>query len=305
MSNRASPRGYFAAILLLVSLPAVAEGCVAPPDIVAGRLAPASPSAVETPPAPSDDPRAGRNFLPVSVHSEEDDQRLLALFAGLRVADVADGMDAAGLHDVGLMDPEIQPLWRDTATFQHRVTGIAVTARYVPAREPPPTRSSIEDYDRWAGAWYRDRSSEPFVALLRKGSVLVIDDHAGLDVGSIGSNNIMSWQLRGCAGVVTNGCARDTDEITVERVPLYFRHSGRGIRPGRNEIESVNRPVVCGGATVVPGDVIVADGDGVIVVPRGRAAEVAGYARKVIEGDKAARRQLYERLGKPLDDTVR
>ena len=76
-------------------------------------------------------------------------------------------------------------------------------------------------------------------------------------------------------GVVTNATARDTDEIATEKMPLYFRRPGRGIRPGRNEIESVNRPIVCGGVLVVPGDVIVADGDGVLVVPRAVAADVA------------------------------
>ena len=105
-------------------------------------------------------------------------------------------------------------------------------------------------------------SSEPFVPLIRKGTALVIYDAPDSDVGSIGSNNIMGWQVRGCVGVVTNATARDTDEIITEKVPLYFR------KPGRNEIESVNRPIVCGGVLVEPCDVIVADGDGVIVVPR-------------------------------------
>jgi 4-hydroxy-4-methyl-2-oxoglutarate aldolase len=131
------------------------------------------------------------------------------------------------------------------------------------------------------------------MALLRKGSALVIEDAEGVDVGSIGSNNIMVWKMKGCVGVVTSATARDTDEIITEKVPLYFKHVGRGIRPGRNEIESVNRPVVCGGVTVMPGDVIVADGEGVIVVPRARAEEVAKYAGKILEGDKAARRNLY------------
>src|SRR4029434_1904157 len=133
------------------------------------------------------------------------------------------------------------------------------------------------------------KSSEPFVALLRPGSALVIEDASEADVGSIGSNNIMSWKLRGCVGVVTGATARDTDEIITEKVPLYFRRPGRGIRPGRNEIESVTRPVVIGGALVKPGDVVVADGDGVIVVPRDKAMSVAAYAKRILEGDKAAR----------------
>jgi regulator of RNase E activity RraA len=249
--------------------------------------------------------RAGTNFLATPVHSAEDDQRVLALFAGLRVADVTDGMDALGLQNIGLMDADIRPLWRDTEHFTHRFVGVAVTVRYVPTQQPPAGLRQTEDYDRWAGQWYQNRSSEPFVPLLRPGSALVLDDATEADVGSIGSNNILSWKLKGCVGVVTSATARDTDEIITEKVPLYFRRPGRGIRPGRNEVESVNRPIVCGGVLVVPGDVIVADGDGVLVVPRAQAEAVARYARGILEGDKAGRRNLYERLGLPRDDSVR
>jgi regulator of RNase E activity RraA len=249
--------------------------------------------------------RAGSNFISAPVYSEAQDRDLLALFAGLRVADVVDGLDAVGLQGVGVMDAGIRPLWRDTERYSHRFAGIAVTARYVPTQHPPAGRRNTEDYDRWAAAWYRERSSEPFVTLLRPGSALVIEEAGEADVGSIGSNNILSWRLRGCVGVVTSATARDTDEITTEKVPLYFRKPGRGIRPGRNEIESVNRPVVCGGVTVLPGDVIVGDGDGVVVVPRAHAEAVATYARKILEGDKAGRRGLYEKLRLPLDDSVK
>lgn len=249
--------------------------------------------------------RRGRNFIPTPAYTEEEDRVILDLFQGLRVADVTDGLDAAGLQNIGLMDPDIRPLWKDTTHYRHRFVGIAVTARYVPTQQPPAGKRTVEDYDRWASAWYRDRSSEPFVPLLRRGSALVIEEAPRADVGSIGSNNIMSWKLRGCAGVVTSATARDTDEIVTEAIPLYFARPGRGIRPGRNEIESVNRPVVCGGVLVVPGDVVAADGDGVVVVPRSRAEEVARYARKILEGDKAGRRKLYEKLGIPPDDSVR
>jgi regulator of RNase E activity RraA len=256
-------------------------------------------------PAPSGaDPRAGRGFIATPVFSAEADRQLVALFDGLRVADVTDGMDAVGLQNVGLMDPEIRPLWKDTQGFSHRFVGIAVTARYVPTQRAAAGKRPVEDYDRWAGEWYGTLSPEPFADLLRPGAALVIDDAERADVGSIGSNNILAWKSRGMAGVVTNATARDTDEIVTEKVPLYFRRPGRGIRPGRNEIESVNRPIVCGGVLVIPGDVIVADGDGVLVVPRAVAADAARYARRILEGDKEGRRKLYEKLGLPKDKSV-
>jgi 4-hydroxy-4-methyl-2-oxoglutarate aldolase len=249
--------------------------------------------------------RAGKNFIPTKAYTAEEDEKILKLFEDLRVADVSDGMDKVGLTNVGLMSPEIHALWKDTQHFTHRFIGIAVTVRYVPTNKPPAPAMETEAFDRWVSQWYKNISSEPFVPLIRKGTALVIDDAPDSDVGSLGSNNIMSWKLAGCVGVVTNATARDTDEIITEKIPLYFRKVGRGIRPGRNEIESVNRPIVCGGVLVEPGDVIVADGDGVVVVPRAKAKEVGEYAQAVIEGDKAGRRNLYKKLGLPPDDSIR
>ena len=216
-----------------------------------------------------------------------------------------DGMDQAGLQNIGAMDAEIGPLWRDLAHFKHRAVGIAVTARYVPTNRPPAGELDVKQFDKWVGQWYSELSPEPFVPLLREGTVLVIDDADAADVGTIGSNNIMGWRLRGCVGVVTTASVRDTDEIAAQGIPLYLKKPGRGIRPGRNEIESVNRPVVVGGVLVMPGDVVVADGDGVVVVPRQRAEQVARYASATLQQDKAGRRKLYERLGLPPDDSVR
>ncbi len=249
--------------------------------------------------------RTGKTFLETKVYSADEDRAVLRLFDGLRVADVSDGMDQAGLANVGLVSPDVGPLWRDTQHYTHRIVGIAVTARYVPSNEPQTGPLSTDEFNRWMGAFYNDKSSEPFVPLLREGTVLVIEDDETADVGSIGSNNIMGWKSRGCVGVVTSATARDTDEIIAEKVPLYFKHVGRGIRPGRNEIESVNRAVVVGGVQVMPGDVVVADGDGVIVVPRAHAEEIAKYARATLESDKAARRGMYQQLGLLEDDSVR
>ena len=248
--------------------------------------------------------RSGTNFIATKVYSAEDDAKILKAFEGLRVADVADGMDSVGLQNIGLMR-DINPLWKDTQDYKHRFIGVAVTARYVPTQKAPAGKMSVEDFDKWVGNWYSKYSPEPFVPLLREGSALVIEEAPHADVGSIGSNNIMAWVAKGCVGVVTSATARDTDEIITQKIPLYFREPGRGIRPGRNEIESVNRPIVCGGVLVNPGDIIVADGDGVIVVPRAVAEDVARYAHKILEGDKAGRRNLYKQLGLPEDASVK
>jgi len=253
-----------------------------------------------------DELRKGKVFKNIKVYSLEEDQAILKKFEGLRVADVSDGMDKVGLKDVGLVHPSIEPLWKDLENFTHQVVGIAVTVRYIPTNKAPADGDQpTEEFDQWVGQWYNQLSPEPFTPLLREGSMLVIEEAPHTDVGSIGSNNIMLWRLNGARGVVTSGTARDTDEIIVEGIPLYYQKPGRGIRPGRNEVESVNRPVVVGGVTVYPGDVVVADGDGVVVVPREKAEEVADYARLTIESDKAGRRALYEKLGLPLDETVK
>jgi hypothetical protein len=105
----------------------------------------------QTPAANKTAPRGGRDFIATPVFSAAEDQVLLALFAGLRVADVTDGMDAIGLPNVGLMDPEVHSLWKDTQTFTHRFVGIAVTARYVPTQRAWAGKRPVEDYDKWSG----------------------------------------------------------------------------------------------------------------------------------------------------------
>jgi regulator of RNase E activity RraA len=249
--------------------------------------------------------RAGATLMPTQVYSLDDDREVLKAFEGLRVADLSDGMDFVGLHDIGLVNPEIHPLWKDTVSYSHRIIGIAVTVRYVPTQQPPAGKRSEADFDKWVGDFYNQRTPEPFAPILREGSVVVIEEAPETDVGSIGSNNIMAWKLRGAVGVITSNTCRDTDEIITQKVPLYLKQVGRGIRPGRNEVESVNRPIVLGGVLVMPGDVVVADGDGVIVVPRKVALEVARYAHKVIDGDKNARRDLYKQLGLPEDKSTK
>ena len=213
-------------------------------------------------------------------------------------------MDMVGLPGTGLVNPEIHACWVDLKDFSHIFRGIAVTVRYV-ATQKPALPAPGEDFAKWEGNFYNAYSHEAFAQIIKPGTAVVIDDVEDRDIGSIGSNNILGWYKAGVVGVVTDAGARDTDEVGLEGVPLYLRKKGRGIRPGRNEIESVNRPVSIGGVLVCPGDIVVADGDGVVVVPRVVAEQVAKYANDILAKDKAGRKGLYESLGRELDKTVK
>jgi 4-hydroxy-4-methyl-2-oxoglutarate aldolase len=248
--------------------------------------------------------QGGYQFLTTRVYSESEDTRILEMFIDLRVADVSDGLDSMGLPNVGLIDPDIAPLWVNAENYCHRFVGIAVTARFVPSQEPRVKRTESE-FEYWANDWHQNKASGPFLHIMRPGSVMVIDDAPGTDSGTVNSNNVLNWATRGCVGVVTTGGVRDSDEIMTQKMPVYFSKPGRGLRAGRVELESVNRAVVVGGACVMPGDVIVADGDGVVMVPRVYAEKVARYAQRVRYQDRENRRALYEQLALPNDVSVR
>lgn len=224
-----------------------------------------------------------------------------ALFQGLRVTDVSDGMDIMGYQDIGNMDHNITPLWRDVETLEHCFIGVAHTVRFVPTNHPTINKGPEENRQQIAD-WYRELARGPKLPIV-DGDVIVIDG-TDVHVGHIGSNNGWSWILQGAVGIVTNGGCRDTDEIIRQRVPVYSHHLEKPIRPFRLEWESEQTIINCGGVMVRPGDVVMADGDGVIVVPIEIAADVARWARAVANGDRATRRRFYEQIGRPLDETV-
>lgn len=234
------------------------------------------------------------------------DAEILKMYEGLRVADVSDGMDMAGLWDTGLMDQKIEALWKDIDDLSHIFRGIALTVRYVPTNRPLPGKMETEEFQQWEGNWYNEISPEPFADMIKDGTVVVIDADGDGDTGSVGSFNSLAWYSKGMKGIVSSGSIRDTDEIIKQKIPVYLdmANRGRGIRPGRNELESVNQPIELAGVLVNPGDVVVADGDGVIVVPRAYAQEVAEAARVILNKDKTGRRSLYEQLDMEMDETV-
>jgi len=229
--------------------------------------------------------------------SHEERRTLLALYDGLRVADVRDGLDWHMMHHYGSMSYEIRPL------FRTRTCGIARTARYV-AYEGPVSQMTPEQAVEWI-AWYCGNvCTWPWLEELEEGDFVVIDQ-GGLNVGLMGSNNSLYGVKQGARGYVTNGGVRDTDELIVQKVPFWSRMIAQGRVEGRLRYEAHDVPVSVGGALVRPGDVVVADGDGVVVVPRAVAADVARFARGELERDKVGRRKLYADVGLEPDETVR
>ncbi len=103
---------------------------------------------------------------------------------------------------------------------------------------------------------------------------------------------------------MTNGGVRDTDELILQKVPFWSPFVSQKMVQGRLRFDAMDIPVNVGGVQVNPGDVVIADGDGVIVVPRKMAFDVAKYAHQELAHDKVGRRKLYEELGMELDETV-
>jgi len=228
-----------------------------------------------------------------------DDERsqILEAYANLRVCDVRDGMDTMGLFWTGSMSPEIRPLWRT------RACGIALTCRYVKYNGPMPTVTGDAYWKEFVGWYYKEICPYPWMQAIRPGDFAVIDQ-SGLPVGLMGSANTLGGMQKGVRGYVSNGGCRDTDEVILQKVPFWTPRSVQPMVQMRLQFDAMDVPVNVGGVAVHPGDVVVADGDGVIVVPRAVALEVAHYANAEHQRDMKTRRRAYDALGLKPDDTV-
>ncbi len=246
-----------------------------------------------------------QHMLQVTEYSQAENQAIVKQFHGLRLTDVVDALDEVGLQDVTVMDHGLKPLWRDEKEFSHRIYGVAVTVRLVPAQERAPVFTNREDYYRWKNEWTRKYPKYKPASFLTNDTILVLESPPGRDVGQFGSENSYGWFLKGMRGIVAEGGCRDTDELILERIPVYERMETRGIYNGRVIAESWNAPITVGGVLVMPNDIIVADGNGVAVVPRAVAEEVAKRARLIQDADKPARLKHYKKASRPPDFTVK
>lgn len=221
---------------------------------------------------------------------------ILEAYQTLRVADVRDGMDTVGLQHVGSMGPGIRPLWRT------RAFGVARTCRYMPY-DGPMSGKIGDAYWEWVAEYYREVCSYPWMEDVQPGDFVVIDA-SGVDSGLMGSSNTLDGLKRGARGYVSNGGVRDTDEIILQKVPFWSAMVSQSMVQYRLKYDAKDIPVTVGGVRVCPGDLVMADGDGVIAVPRKVALEVARWADQEHRRDIVSRRNLYEALGMKPDDTL-
>jgi regulator of RNase E activity RraA len=144
-----------------------------------------------------------------------------------------------------------------------RIVGPAVTLRYVPGRDDLASREREN----------QSRTRNELIETLQLGDVLVIDALGRTDGGHIGDVIATRVETRGAAGVIIDGGVRDVPYIKQMRMPVFARAASGP--PSPLTPVDVNVPINCGGAAVVPGDIVVADDDGVCIVPRERAEELA------------------------------
>jgi regulator of RNase E activity RraA len=220
------------------------------------------------------------------------------LYAGLRVSDVRDGMDWVGLFSKGSVHRDIRPLYEGA-----RLCGPALTVRLVATHEQAPPMTP-DEYTAWAYEhWYGSKHISPYKADITRGDVVVIEA-PDLGVGQLGSNNTLAFKTLGAQGVVSSGGVRDVDECRLQKVPVFAQFISQTMTQGRIEYLEHGVPVTIGGQRVNPRDLVVGDGDGVIVVPHEHIEEVAKYAWQEALNDKRGRRKMYEQLGWALDETV-
>lgn len=159
----------------------------------------------------------------------------------------------------------VQPLRRGKPTM----VGEAFTLRYMPARED---RNGISVFQN------RAHPQRKAVEECPPGAVFVIDSRKDARAASAGSILVTRLEVRGVAGIVTDGGFRDAAEIGALEMPSFHVRPSAPTNLTIHEAIEINGPIGCGDAPVFPGDVVVGDDDGVIVIPAQLADEIADEA---------------------------
>jgi regulator of RNase E activity RraA len=175
---------------------------------------------------------------------------------------------ATALFKRGLRNQMIQDV-RPLNPGDVSMVGEAYTLRYMPAREDLNPISVFQD---------RGHPQRKAVEECPEGAVLVIDSRKDARAASAGSILVSRLMKRGVAGIVTDGGFRDSADIAKLAIPAFHNRPSAPTNLTLHQAIDINVPIGCGDAPVFPGDVVVGDGDGVIVIPAHLADEIADEA---------------------------
>jgi regulator of RNase E activity RraA len=194
-------------------------------------------------------------------------------------ATLATALFKRGLRNQMIQD--VRPLNPDGAPM----VGEAYTLRYIPAREDINTIAVFQD---------RGHPQRKAVEECPEGAVLVIDSRKDPRAASAGSILVTRLMKRGAAGIVTDGGFRDSPEIAKLSIPAYHKRPSAPTNLTLHQAIDVNVPIGCGDAPVFPGDVVVGDAEGVIIIPANIADEIADEAVEMTAFEDFVTEQVME-----------
>ncbi|MHA7179044.1 fumarylacetoacetate hydrolase family protein [Arthrobacter sp. MDB2-24] len=145
-----------------------------------------------------------------------------------------------------------------------RVVGLARTLRYVPNRE--------DLFTEYGGGYNAQKRA---IDSIDAGEILVMEARGEKGTGTIGDILALRAQVRGAAAIVTDGGIRDVAAVSAMDMPAYYANPHPAVLGRRHIPWDTDITIACGGATVQPGDIIVADADGILVIPPALAEELA------------------------------
>jgi len=169
-----------------------------------------------------------------------------------------------------------------------RMVGEAFTLRYIPARE---------DIDQLGAFEGRGHAQREAIEACPAGQVMVMDARRDATAATGGDILMTRLMVRGVAGVVTDGGLRDSTTIEKLPWPAYCGARSAPLNLVRHHAVESQVPIGCGGVPVYPGDVVVGDGDGVVVIPAKIADEVAAEAEKQTEFEDWVEARVREGRG--------
>lgn len=197
---------------------------------------------------------------------------------GVSCATLTTALFKRGLRNVFLQD--VHPV----AVKGRNMVGPAYTMRYIPAREDLNPISVFEN---------PNHPQRVAVEQCPEGNVLIIDSRRDPRAASAGDILVTRLMKRGVAGVVTDGGFRDSPGIATLDIPAYHNRPSAPTNLVLHQAIETNTPIACGEVAVFPGDVIVGDGEGVVVVPAELADEIATEAATMTEFENFVSAQVH------------